>query len=77
MNIYIIDFWEKFPLTEYGGIIIVIAKSNSEVIDLIKKKCWEHGLPSDEILEKSVESARQYELHGDNYESKIIEEFIT
>ena len=34
-NLYIVDYWVPFPQSEYGGIINVIAETDSEVFDLL------------------------------------------
>ena len=34
-NLYIVDYWVPFPQSEYGGIINVIAESESEVFELL------------------------------------------
>ena len=33
--LYIIDYWVPFPTSEYGGVISLIAETDSEAYDLI------------------------------------------
>ena len=34
-NLYIVEYWVPFPQSEYGGIVNVIAETDSEVFDLL------------------------------------------
>ena len=74
-NLYIVDYWVPFPQSEYGGIINVIAETDSEVFDL---------LSADESFNKTyisrimpnVKKAQKFPLM-DGHESGIIEAFVT
>jgi hypothetical protein len=36
--LYIVDYWVPFPSSEYGGVINVIAESDSEVFNLLSNE---------------------------------------
>jgi hypothetical protein len=36
-NIYIVKYWEPFPESEYGGMIVVSAESREQLKKLLKK----------------------------------------
>ena len=74
-NLYIVEYWAPFPQSEYGGIVNVIAETDSEVFDL---------LSADDSFNQSyisrimpyVKKAQKFPL-VDEYESGIIEAFVT
>ena len=77
-QIYIVDYWIPFPGSEYGGLIIVIAKSDEEAVELLKndKECIldypEHNIKIKEYVKKS----QRFPLFGEQ-ESRIVEKFLT
>lgn len=77
-NIFIIDFWIPFPSSEYGGIVIVIAKNENDAINCIANKSWEHGMDHDikARMETAVRESMRFELLGE-HETKIVYDFIT
>jgi hypothetical protein len=36
MNLYIGDYWAPFPSSEYGGIWVVMAENEEQVIDILE-----------------------------------------
>jgi len=77
-KIFIIDFWIPFPSSEYGGIVIVIAKNENDAINCIANKNWEHGMDNDikVRMENAVRESMRFELVGE-HETKIVYDFIT
>ena len=73
--LYVIDYWVPFPLSEYGGVINVIASSDQECFELLSE---EESFPEDYgyLIMENVINATKLRL-TDDYESDIIEAFIT
>ena len=74
-NLYIIDYWVPFPQSEYGGIINVIAETDSEVFDLLSVEDSFNESYIDRIT-PNVLKAQKLPL-SEEYESGIIEAFVT
>ena len=74
-NLYIVDYWVPFPQSEYGGIINVIAETDSEVFDLLSTEDSFNETYIDRIM-PNVKKAQNLPLSED-YESGIIEAFVT
>ena len=74
-NLYIVDYWVPFPQSEYGGIINVIAESESEVFELLAGEEQFNKTYINRIM-PNVKKAQRLPLDED-YESGIIEAFIT
>ena len=73
--LYIIDYWVPFPQSEYGGIINVIAETDSEVFDLLSEEDSFNEGYIDRIM-PNVLKAQKLPL-SEEYESGIIEAFVT
>ena len=73
--LYVIDYWVPFPRSEYGGIVNVIASSDQECFELLSE---EESFPEDYgyLIMENVINATKLRL-TDDYESDIIEAFIT
>ena len=73
--LYIIDYWVPFPQSEYGGVVNVIAKDDSEAFELLAK---EEGFNEDYIdrIMPNVIKAQKLPLEG-FFESNIIDAFTT
>ena len=73
--LYVIDYWVPFPRSEYGGIVNVIASDDQECFELLSK---EESFPEDYgyLIMENVINATKLRL-TDDYESDIIEAFIT
>ena len=74
-NLYIVDYWVPFPQSEYGGIINVIAETDSEVFDLLSAEDSFNEKYIDRIMPNIVK-AQKLPL-SEEYESGIIEAFVT
>ncbi len=73
--LYIVDYWVPFPSSEYGGIVNVIAKNDSEAFDLLSESAEFDDRYTDRIMERVV-NAHKFAL-AENPDSKIVETFIT
>ena len=73
--VYIIDYWITFPSSEYGGIVICIAETDSEELELLLN---EQSFPesNNTAMMESIKNATKLALK-DEYESGIINAFTT
>ena len=75
-SLYIVDYWVPFPQSEYGGVVNLIAETDSEAFQLCAE---EEGLSvpgyEDRIMPNIIK-AQKFSL-VDEYESGIIEAFTT
>jgi hypothetical protein len=76
--LYVIDYWVPFPTSEYGGLVLVTAPSDEDVIQLLSGRQWDYiGCDEmDQALVEAVHDAARYELKG-SYKTEIVKEFIT
>ena len=75
--LYVIDYWIPFPSSEYGGLINVIASNDIEAYNILNEESsFRHSSSYDDLLMKNVLGATKLRL-ADDYESGIIEAFIT
>ena len=74
-QLYIVDYWIPFPQSEYGGVVNVIAKDDSEAFELLAA---EEGFNEDYIdrIMPNVIKAQKLPLEG-FFESNIIDAFTT
>jgi succinate dehydrogenase flavin-adding protein (antitoxin of CptAB toxin-antitoxin module) len=73
--LYIVDYWVPFPSSEYGGLINLIAKSDTEAFELLSNEEQFDDQYTDRIMER-VMNAQKFTL-VDDYESGILEAFTT
>ena len=74
-NLYIVEYWVPFPQSEYGGIVNVIAETDSEAFDLLSADDSFNESYINRIM-PNVKKAQKFPL-VDEYESGIIEAFVT
>jgi hypothetical protein len=70
-SLYIVDYWVPFPSSEYGGIINLIAESDTEAFSLLSQE-----ESFDERYQDRIVKAQRFALQ-DDYESGILEAFTT
>jgi succinate dehydrogenase flavin-adding protein (antitoxin of CptAB toxin-antitoxin module) len=73
--LYIVDYWVPFPSSEYGGLINLIAESDTEAFELLSSEEQFDDAYTDRIMERVV-NAQKFKLQ-DEYESGILEAFTT
>lgn len=73
--LYIVDYWVPFPSSEYGGIINLIAESDTEAFQILSQEQSFDDRYVDRIMEKLI-TAQKFAL-VDEYESGILETFTT
>ena len=73
--LYIIDYWVPFPQSEYGVVVNVIAKDDSEAFELLAA---EEGFNEDYVdrIMPNIIKSQKLKLDG-FYESIIVDAFIT
>ena len=74
-SLYIVDYWVPFPASEYGGLINLIAESDTEAFTILSQEQQFDDRYVDRIM-PSVVNAQKFTLQ-DEYESGIIESFTT
>ena len=73
--LYIVDFWVPFPSSEYGGLINLIAETDTEAFEILANEDQFDDAYTDRIMERVV-NAQKFAL-VDDYESGILEAFTT
>jgi len=74
-SLYIVDYWVPFPSSEYGGLINLIAESDTEAFAILSQADFYDATYIDRIM-PNVVSAQKFTLQ-DEYESGIIDSFTT
>ena len=74
-SLYIVDYWVPFPSSEYGGLINLIAESDTEAFAILSQENLFDESYVDRIM-PNVVSAQKFVLQ-DEYESGIIDSFTT
>lgn len=73
--LYLVDYWVPFPSSEYGGLVTLIAESDTEAFDILSSEEQFDENYTDRIMERIVNS-QKFAL-VDDYESGILEAFTT
>jgi hypothetical protein len=74
-SLYIVDYWVPFPSSEYGGVVTVIAESDTEAFTILSQEQEFDESYVDRIM-ANVVNAQKFKLQ-DEYESGIIDSFTT
>ena len=74
-SLYIVDYWVPFPSSEYGGLINLIAESDTEAFTILSEEESFDDRYTNLIMERVVK-AQKFALQ-DDYESGILEAFTT
>ena len=74
-SLYIVDYWVPFPCSEYGGLINLIAESDTEAFAILSQE-KEYDEEYVNLIMPNVVSAQKFKLQ-DEYESGIIDSFTT
>ena len=74
-SLYIVDYWVPFPSSEYGGLINLIAESDTEAFSILsQEESYDEKYVN--LIMPNVVSAQKFKL-SDEYESGIIDSFTT
>lgn len=75
--LYILDYWVPFPSSEYGGLITLIAKNDQEAFDILaEEEQLDHDNAHIDKLMPNIINATKLKL-AEEYDSGIIDVFIT
>ena len=74
-SLYIVDYWVPFPSSEYGGVVNLIAESDTEAFAILSQE-EEFDERYVNLIMPNVVSAQKFKL-VDEYESGIIDSFTT
>jgi hypothetical protein len=74
-SLYIVDYWVPFPSSEYGGLINLIAESDTDAFTILSQEDLFDKRYVDRIM-PNVVNAQKFVLQ-DEYESGIIDSFTT
>lgn len=70
-NIYIVKYWEPFPESEYGGMIVVSAESREQLKKLLKKN---YDVTDKKRFKEAVNTAKEVNGH---IPAGVLAEFTT
>ena len=73
--LYIVDYWVPFPCSEYGGVVSLIAESDTEAFTILSQEEQFNERYVDRIM-PNVVNAQKFTL-ADEYVSGIVEHFTT
>lgn len=73
--LYLVDYWVPFPSSEYGGLVTLIAESDTEAFEILSAEDQFDDRYVDRIMERVV-NAQKFVLR-EEYESGILEAFTT
>jgi hypothetical protein len=73
--LYLVDFWVPWPSSEYGGIVSLIAESDTEAFSILSQE-KEYDNKYINLIMPNVVTAQKFAL-VDEYESGIIDSFTT
>jgi hypothetical protein len=65
-----------FPMSEYGGMWVVVAKDRAQCIELLKSDKEDSWERFDQLIPDVVDAALQYDLVGD-YTAGVVDIFLT
>jgi len=74
-SLYIVDYWVPFPSSEYGGVVNVIAKDDTDAFEILSNFEQFDDTYGDRIMPQ-VKRAQKFVLR-DDYESGVIDAFLT
>jgi hypothetical protein len=81
---YIVQFWEEFPASEYGGLFAVIADTEEECVDiLLADNRWnadDDGKFADDYvaaLQGKVKDSKCFPLHGGWHTHGVVDSITT
>ena len=73
--LYIVDYWVPFPSSEYGGLINLIAESDTEAFTILsQEKSYDDRYVN--MIMPSVVNAQKFAL-AEEHVSGIVESFTT
>jgi hypothetical protein len=78
MKLYVGEYWCPFPRSEYGGVWVVTAYNDQQVIDLLTKNCGSWDEEYKHLINGSVAKARVFYLDRvHDHSVEIVKTFFT
>ena len=74
-SLYIVDYWVPFPSSEYGGVVSLIAESDTEAFAILSQE-EQFDERYVNLIMPNVVSAQKFVLQ-DEYEAGINDSFTT
>ena len=74
-SLYIVDYWVPFPSSEYGGVVSLIAESDTEAFAILSQE-GEFDERYVNLIMPNVVNAQKFAL-ADEHVSGIIDSFTT
>jgi hypothetical protein len=74
-SLYIVDFWVPFPSSEIGGVVSLIAESDTEAFSILSQE-ESYDSRYINLIMPNIVNAQKFTL-VDEYESGIIDSFTT
>ena len=74
-SLYIVDYWVPWPSSEYGGIVSLIAESDTEAFSILSQEN-QYDEKYINLIMPNVVTSQKFAL-VDEYESGIIDSFTT
>jgi hypothetical protein len=74
-SLYIVDFWVPFPSSEIGGVVSLIAESDTEAFSILSQE-ESYDSRYVNLIMPNIVNAQKFTL-VDEYESGIIDSFTT
>ena len=74
-SLYIVDYWVPFPSSEYGGVVSLIAESDTEAFTILSQEKMFDESYVDRIM-PNVVNAQKFVL-ADEYVSGVVDSFTT
>jgi hypothetical protein len=76
MNMYIGDYWAPFPSSEYGGMWVVMAENEEQVIDILEGTSYDDRY--EDLIPEAVSKAKVFPLDkNETFKPQLIENFYT
>ena len=77
MFLYVGDYWQPFPSSEYGGSWVVMAENEEQCIDLLKEISYDDEY--DVEIANVVRSAKVFQLDDSTVRDKphVVDYFFT
>jgi len=74
--IYLVDYWVPFPSSEYGGLICLIASTDTEAFGILSnEKAFDESYAH--LIMPNIVKAQKFELASPDYEVGILDSFTT
>lgn len=74
---YTVPYWEQFPQSEYGGLVVVVASDDEECLDILTPMGDAADYYSEPTIEWIREQSKRFQLADPTTPSGIVTQFLT